>query len=349
MNKSYFRKCPQCNKELGYTSKKECSKAEKIKSLCRQCSPSKRSSVKKFFRNCPSCGKELGHTSKKTRNYFEMKKILCHSCMAKIVTNTVEFKQKASKRMSGLTGDKNPFYGRKHSKETVVKIKKCLASKDYSYTKTKEFTDKTKHVGKDNGMFGKSIFSVWVKKYGREVAEQKAVLLKEKASENFRGEKNPMFGKPSPKGSGNGWSGWYKGWYFRSLRELSYMIYFIEKNDLEWESADSKNLYIPYFDLLEIKRTYRADFLINKKFLVEIKPKKLMETAGNVLKKEAAIAFCKENNLEYQIVDPEVIQFFELINLCDKGLVILTKKYSSRLDELRRKIKIEKFSQISAK
>ena len=33
-----------------------------------------------------------------------------------------------------------------------------------------------------------------------------------------------MYGRFSPRGSGNGWSGWYKEWYFRSLLELSYMI-----------------------------------------------------------------------------------------------------------------------------
>ncbi|MBR4316812.1 MAG: hypothetical protein IKP65_07630 [Alphaproteobacteria bacterium] len=44
------------------------------------------------------------------------------------------------------------------------------------------------------------------------------IELKKKYSEKSKGKNNPMYGKPAPKGSGNGVSGWYKGWFFRSLR-----------------------------------------------------------------------------------------------------------------------------------
>ena len=43
-------------------------------------------------------------------------------------------------------------------------------------------------------------------------------------SASMSGEQNPMFGKQTPTGAGNGWSGWYKDWYFRSLGELSYVV-----------------------------------------------------------------------------------------------------------------------------
>jgi hypothetical protein len=36
-----------------------------------------------------------------------------------------------------------------------------------------------------------------------------------------------MYGKPSPQGSGNGWSGWYKGKYFRSIMELSFIVEYL--------------------------------------------------------------------------------------------------------------------------
>ena len=44
-----------------------------------------------------------------------------------------------------------------------------------------------------------------------------------KISNASKGKNNPMYGKPSPQGSGNGWSGWYKGIYFRSLLYSSFM------------------------------------------------------------------------------------------------------------------------------
>ncbi len=50
-------------------------------------------------------------------------------------------------------------------------------------------------------------------------------VLKEKHRQNAIGEGNNMYGRPSPQGSGNGWSGWYKERYFRSLRELMFLIY----------------------------------------------------------------------------------------------------------------------------
>jgi hypothetical protein len=62
--------------------------------------------------------------------------------------------------------------------------------------------------------------------------------MKKKMSDSISGEKNFWFGKPSPVGSGNGWSGWYKGWYFRSLLELSFMIKVIERFKFSWKSAD---------------------------------------------------------------------------------------------------------------
>ena len=54
------------------------------------------------------------------------------------------------------------------------------------------------------------------------------------------GEKNAQYGKPAYGGSGNGWSGWYKEWYFRSIMELSFMINYIEKNNLKWKTAEHK-------------------------------------------------------------------------------------------------------------
>jgi hypothetical protein len=67
------------------------------------------------------------------------------------------------------------------------------------------------------------------KTYEELYGKEKANKMKNNLSILNSGSKNKMYGKPSPQGSGNGWSGWYKGWYFRSLIELSYMVNVIEK------------------------------------------------------------------------------------------------------------------------
>ena len=52
------------------------------------------------------------------------------------------------------------------------------------------------------------------------------------------GPDNPQYGKPANYDSGAGWSGWYKNWYFRSIYELSFMINYIEKNNLKCKQKD---------------------------------------------------------------------------------------------------------------
>lgn len=87
-------------------------------------------------------------------------------------------------------------------------------------------------------MFGKTFYDIWVEKYGLEIANQKLIEFKNNRSKSSTGEKNPMFGKTSPTGSGNGWSGWYKDWYFRSINELSFMINVIERFKFTWVSGE---------------------------------------------------------------------------------------------------------------
>lgn len=120
-----------------------------------------------------------------------------------------------------------------------------------------------------------------------------------------KGSKNNMYGKPSPIGSGNGWSGWYNGWYFRSLRELSFVLY-LEKNNHFWEPAESKKFRIKYIDDKGNDRNYFPDFLVNDAELIEIKPKPLQDTVENKLKKEAAILFCEKNGYFYKMMDFEI-------------------------------------------
>ena len=280
-----------------------------------------------YQRTCPGCKKELSHTTKKNRNRANKANKLCRNCSRKKVCQRPESKMAkeilAQRYREEYKGEGNPFYGKKHTKESKEKMQQ---NRDPSACQTDEFKKKISQItsGQNNPMYGKNIYGIWIDKYGKDEAEKRSLALSQKRSINMVGDKNPMYGKPPPKGSGNGWGGWYKNWYFRSLKELSYMIYVIEPNNYKWESAEQKRLAMPYIDHLGHKRTYQADFLLNGSILIEVKPKALMETALNKLKKEAALIFCAKNNYKYRMVDVKTIENEELGHLLTKGVVKLS-------------------------
>jgi hypothetical protein len=138
---------------------------------------------------------------------------------------------------------------------------------------------------------------------------------------------NPMYGKPAPKGSGIGWKGWYKGWFFRSLKELSYMINVIERGNHKWKSAESQDLSVRFINWEGHERTYRADFLIDDIELVEVKPKKLMNTPTNQAKRDAAIAFCATRGYRYVVEDAPIMTNDEITRLWQTKMIVFTKQY----------------------
>lgn len=257
--------------------------------------------------------------------------IECTNCKKKFLRHDFLLKYRklnfCSKKCHGennknrYKGEANPFYGKHHSKETKLKI----AETDRSYTQTSEYKEKISKISKEKGCGGLAYYKSWVKNLGKEGAKEKEKTRLKKISIATSGPKNKMFGKPAPIGAGNGCGGWYKNWYFRSLRELAYMINVIEAQKLEWLNAENQELSISYIDENNNQRTYRADFLINNKILIEIKPLKLQQTKRNIIKKDAAIKFCLENGLEYQQIDIKPINTQELKELIDKNLVKLNK------------------------
>lgn len=258
---------------------------------------------KEYSRSCPECGKKLFYTRNKNRNYAEKNKKVCASCRRREVVKRPEVIAKNKKKWKLLSikykGEGNPFYGKKHSDSVLKKLQKV----DKGYTQTKEFKDKSVKRGRENGMYGKTIYGVWVEKYGVDIADEKMAKLRSARSQNACGKNNPMYGKPSPQGSGNGWSGWYKGWFFRSIRELSYVIKNIEANNYTWRTAEAADLKIPYRDYKGEARIYFADFLVEDKELIEVKPQKLQSSLTVRKKQAAAKRFCKKRKYVYKLVD----------------------------------------------
>lgn len=129
------------------------------------------------------------------------------------------------------------------------------------------------------------------------------------------GKDNKQFGKPAPKKSGSGVSGYYKGIYFRSLFEY----FFIKKcekegipfvpNDVSIEKNTNK-VVIPY--LYEgRKRHYIPDFIINGTTIVEVKNHLAFQNPEWKLKEEGLKEFLKRSNVytDYKLVDERELDF----------------------------------------
>jgi len=288
-----------------------------------------------FKRKCPKCECEITYTNKYNMLNAEKKQSKCKSCGLKEVM-TEDVKKRMSERfkgeknpMYGKFGELNPFFGKKHSDETK---KKMVVGRDYSVYKTDEFRQKISKLvkGKGNPMYGKSVYEVWVKKYGKNIAETNMSKFKKLQSKLNSGENNSMYGKPSPKNSGNGICGWYKGWFFRSLLELSYVVSVIERFNLDWENGESEKYKISY-EIDGTKRNYFPDFVIGGKYMVECKPKKLWEIKINKIKFKFAKEFCNKNGLIFKITDISKIKKPYLLELISIGDVVLTNKWKDKI------------------
>jgi hypothetical protein len=304
--KTWKRNCPECGKEFEYLRESRWKKACNRNSLCKECNK-----IRTWNRNCPFCGKELKYKQKQQRDRCLY--VLCRSCDAK-------------KRHVGIG---NPFYGRHHkeeTKETISNFQK--ASPSAWLRKPEELMGKSEAMkGDKNRMAGRSVYSVWLEKYGEEEANRRQSVLSAKISAKTSGEKNPMFGKPTPQGSGNGWSGWYKGKYFRSLRELSYIVLVLEKNGKSWKSAES--IKIPYENWDGRSRTYRPDFLVGN-CLVEIKPTKLHQSPSVALKVAAARAYCSNRGMDFEITDSPLLDNSEIYQMWITGKIKFIARYEER-------------------
>jgi hypothetical protein len=273
-----------------------------------------------FTRECPQCGKTITHKDKYTRDRSKKKKKICRSCVAIKI-----YKYGLGKL--NLRKFANPFYGHKHSEETKTKLR----AKDKSYMHTEEFKKRVRE-----GMNGKTnrkpFYQCWVERYGKEIADKKLLDFKQKQSNNNKGSNNSMFGKPPPHGSGIGWSGWYKGKFFRSLLELSYIVNVLEKTGHTWQTGEQKKFSIQYTNYNGTIRNYYSDFIVENQ-MIECKPTSLWNSKAVQEKANAAIKFCKQHNMTYKLVDPERISKQNLESLYNNGDIKFMSFYDKKYKE----------------
>lgn len=259
-----------------------------------------------YKRICPICRKEISYKSASTGKNLERLNKPCRQCHMKIHNSSTAMRECTSKR----NRENNPVHT-ENGRSAMLK----------NFSKMRG----------ENNPFCKGLVVLLREKYGN---DDGIIKWKKAISDSTSGEKSHRYGKPVSLSCGKGWSGWYKNWYFRSSIELFYMINVIERFNLEWESAEKNELRISY-ELFGKKRTYVADFLIAKKYLVECKPKLLMNSAQVKAKQAAANIFCKEKGLKYKLTAAHKFSNKELLEMHDNGIIEILE---SKLKNLRAKV-----------
>lgn len=158
-----------------------------------------------------------------------------------------------------------------------------------------------------------------------EAAAQKVAEWKQKQSKANSGEKNSMYGKPSPNGSGNGWKGHLNGKFFRSLRELKFMV-----DNPAAQSAEGKRFRASY-RWNGVNRTTIPDFVDEEnKVVYECKPDRLIGTPLVTAKANAIEHHVNAMGYRFVLLDPGVLTLEIFRALIDNGDVVLTERTTER-------------------
>lgn len=257
----------------------------------------------KYTRKCEDCGKIEENEIKLVKNANRwLKHPRCRSCGAKIASKLPSRIESFLKVLKSPARFKNKK-GRSFSEEEKAKISEQVKKRFLDPEERKKQSERTKKYFETHSgtMTGKRVYDIWLEKYGKEEADRLEQIKRNKNSE-YCGEKHFAFGKSPSIKCGRGISGIYKEFNFRSLLEISYILYLIDSN-IEFESAEILGSSIKYKDDKNRLKSYRPDFILNKKILIEIKPKALHDHPIVLLKQKSALEYCKINGLEYQIID----------------------------------------------
>jgi len=269
-----------------------------------------------YERICKNCGKTLTYTTQRAFDSANKKDTTCRKCAPVKTLNLSNIRQCPSCNKEIIHSCK---YAARASHKKKLKCRDC--SNKNILTEQDKLKFSKRMSGTKNPMYGKKYYDIWVQKFGEEEANKRLLELKEKQSNNRCGDKNSMYGKPAPKGSGGGWSGWYNEFYFRSLLELSFIL-----QNPKVQSAE--HIVIEY-SLNNKNGTYRPDFLLGNK-IIEVKPTRLLNTKLNKIKFEAGHLYAKSNNMIYEVVSPELVSWEEIYRLYDDGKLKFNKKWEQK-------------------
>lgn len=142
--------------------------------------------------------------------------------------------------------------------------------------------------------------------------EQMAKLFGKPIRKSFKGNNNPMFGKPPCERSGIGVKGWLivnnKKVFFRSSLELAVFIY-LDENKIDFHLSKHRIRYTYNNE----EKTYNPDIVIGRK-IYEIKPYSMLEEPRNKVKFLAAKEYCDKFNLSFDLITEKTYDLKNIVN-----------------------------------
>lgn len=166
--------------------------------------------------------------------------------------------------------------------------------------------------GEKNPMYGRHDHTTGLKTYALQITgksleeihgKEKADDIKERVSIALRGSNNPAYGKSYQSG-GKSVKGYYKGKYFRSLFEYSFMKH-LEKIGCSLDADVEYENFLIKYEFNNSERTYRPDFYDKLHNVVyEVKPYYAINRATNINKAKwsAAKEYFALLGIEFTIV-----------------------------------------------
>ena len=152
-------------------------------------------------------------------------------------------------------------------------------------------------------MYGRSVFELWVEKYGEEEAYKRALRRSKKLSEKSKGKNNPMYGKSPSFSSGTGKSNIYNNTQFRSTWEVE-VAKWLDSNDIKWKYELERYK-------LSNDTTYLPDFFIFENG----KLKKIIEVKGflNDTDREKIELFRQEYKIDLELWESQKMKELKLL------------------------------------
>lgn len=289
-------KCSNCLNNITCNSYQSYTRLLSKLVLCNECK------YNRYIRKCPKCDIVIKYNNQPAFIQANKRQSSCSDCFKK-----------------SHIGCGNAFYGKKHTQKTKEILRKKRTSVPLPPKQKQKAIENLKKYGNK-----RHFYEIWLEKYGKEEADKRMLVTREKQSRSSSGQNNSMYGRSPGHGAGAGWSGWYKGHFFRSLLELSVMLD-LDADSKIWITAESQQFKIPYIDVNGKLKNYFPDFFVDNHILIECKPIKLQLTPINIIKKEALRLFCQNNGLLYLILDKK-IEFNLIHQAVNDGLVVFTQK-----------------------